>query len=44
MITFARLFSGLRMTLWQTLPEDMEWRDYGVALFKGHLKVIMEAD
>ncbi|KAL8730121.1 MAG: hypothetical protein Q9181_004778 [Wetmoreana brouardii] len=42
LITFARLFRSVEMSIWQTTPEDMEWRDYSVALFRGHLKVMIE--
>ena len=42
MIVFAKLFRGLDMTLWDTTPHDMEWGDYTVAVFNGHLKATIK--
>ncbi|KAG9230255.1 cytochrome P450 [Amylocarpus encephaloides] len=41
-LTFARVFEAFHFTLHETSKSDMEWSDYSVALFKGHLKVMVE--
>ena len=31
-----------KMVLYNTTPRDMEWGDYSVPVYKGHLKVMVE--
>jgi len=38
-LTFAHLFRRFEFKVHETTPEDMEWDDYYVPIFRGHLKV-----
>ena len=40
-LTIAHLFRRFELELYQTTPEDMDWKDVTVPRMKGHLKVIV---
>ena len=40
----SHFFLEMRMVLHETNAEDMEWSDFSVTLFKGHLKVMVEGE
>jgi len=39
LLAFGYIFRWLDLELYETTAEDMEWGDYGVPIFKGHLNV-----
>ncbi|KAI9784345.1 MAG: hypothetical protein M1839_002406 [Geoglossum umbratile] len=41
-LTFAHLFRRFELKVHETTAEDMEWDDYYVTVFRGHLKVLLE--
>lgn len=40
-LTLAHLFRRFDLELYQTTPEDMDWKDVSVPRMKGHLKVTL---
>ncbi len=40
-LTLAHLFRRFDLELYQTTPEDMEWKDVTVPRMKGHLKLLV---
>lgn len=40
-LTIAHLFRRFELELYQTTPEDMDWKDVTVPRMKGQLKVIV---
>jgi len=40
----CKAVSQLAAKLMATRPEDMEWRNYSVAIFRGHSKVIVRGN
>lgn len=38
-MTLAALFMKFDLKLYNTGPEEMKWRDYGLPLTQGHLRV-----
>ena len=40
-LTLAHLFRRFDLELYQTTPEDMDWKDVSVPRMKGHLKVMI---
>ena len=41
-LTIAHLFRRFELELYQTTPEDMDWKDVTVPRMKGQLKVIVK--
>lgn len=41
-LTLAHLFRRFDLELYQTTPEDMEWKDVTVPRMKGHLKLLVK--
>ncbi|KAI9854004.1 MAG: hypothetical protein M1813_001595, partial [Trichoglossum hirsutum] len=41
-LTFGHLFRRFNIKAYETTAEDMEWADYFLPLFNGHLKVLLE--
>lgn len=40
-LTLAHLFRRFDLELYQTTPEDMEWKDVTVPRMRGHLKLLV---
>ena len=40
-LTLAHLFRRFDLELYETSPEDMEWKDVTVPRMKGHLKLLV---